>query len=73
MHVSQKRYAGEVLKQAWMLNCKMISTPINTIEKLQLKDNSGNVSEKKYRRIVGGLLYLSHTRHHLMFAVGLVS
>ena len=72
VHAGQKKYAEEVLKRVGMLNCTMISTLVNTNEKLQLNDNSGSVDAKRYRRIVGGLLYLTHTLPNLMFAVGLV-
>ena len=73
VHVGQKKYAEQVLKRAGMLNCKIMSTPVNTNEKLQLNDNSGSADKKRYRRIVGGLLYLTHTGPDLMFAVSLVT
>ena len=73
VHVGQKKYAEELLKRVGMLNCKPMSTPVNTNEKLQLNDNSGSVDGKRYRRIVGGLLYLTHTRPYFMFAVSLVT
>ena len=73
VHVGQKRYAEELLKRAGMLNCKTLSTPVNINEKLQLNDNSGSVDERRYRKIVGGLLYLTHTILDLMFAVSSVT
>ena len=73
VHVGQKKYAEEVLKLAGMLSCKIMSTPVNANEKLQLNDNSGSADEKRYRRIVGGLLYLTRTQPDLMFAMSLVT
>ena len=73
VHAGQKIYVEEVLNRAGMLNCRMMSTPMNTNEKLHLSDNSGSTDEKRYRWIVGGLLYLMHTRPDLTFAVGLVT
>lgn len=49
------------------------TTPLNISEKLQLCDSSGKADEKQYRRMVGGLLYLTHMRPDLTFAVSLVS
>lgn len=56
-----------------MMHCKPINNPINTNEKLYLEDGSRETNPSRYRRIVGSLLYLTHTRPDLMFAVGLVS
>mgnify|MGYP000925994369 CR=1 FL=1 len=69
--LSQERYATDLLKRANMENCKPISTPMSTSEKLS-KDSSKPLDEKGqflYRSIVGGLQYLTITRPDLSFAV----
>ncbi|XP_039137128.1 uncharacterized mitochondrial protein AtMg00810-like [Dioscorea cayenensis subsp. rotundata] len=73
LFVSQHKYAEDLLKKTRMLHSKAISTPMNSNEKLYVKDNSGNTDSSRYRRIVGSLLYLTHTRPDLMYAVGVVS
>ncbi|XP_039118477.1 uncharacterized mitochondrial protein AtMg00810-like [Dioscorea cayenensis subsp. rotundata] len=71
--VSQKKYAEDLLSKAGMLNCKVEPTPMNTNEKLRLEDGSGQANAERYRRLVGSLLYLTHTKLDLMFVVSVVS
>lgn len=56
-----------------MLNCNIEKTPLNTSEKLCLEDGADRVSEENYRSLVGGLIYLTHSRPDLAYAVSLVS
>lgn len=73
LFVSQCRYAEELLKTTKMLHCKPIATPLNSNEKLHSMDNSGLADASRYRKIVGSLLYLTHTRPDLMFAISMIS
>lgn len=61
LFVSQKRYAEDMLRNSGMLHCKFIATPMNSNEKLKSTDSSGNADQTRYRRFVGGLLYLTRT------------
>ncbi|GKV51302.1 hypothetical protein SLEP1_g57970 [Rubroshorea leprosula] len=54
-------------------NCKMSTTPMNTNEKLTVDDGTPRANEKYFRSMVGGLIYLTHTRPDIMFSVSLVS
>ncbi|XP_039140591.1 secreted RxLR effector protein 161-like [Dioscorea cayenensis subsp. rotundata] len=56
-----------------MLDCKTEPTPMNANEKLSLDDGSGDANAGKYRNLVGSLLYLTHTRPDLMYAVSVVA
>ncbi|KAB2610770.1 hypothetical protein D8674_018802 [Pyrus ussuriensis x Pyrus communis] len=49
-------------------NCKPVSTPLATNEKLCRNDGSESTDEGVYRQIVGSLLYLIATRPDIMFA-----
>jgi hypothetical protein len=72
--LSQKRYALDLLKRAKMDRCKAISTPMSSTEKLY-RGHGTLLKDKKqfrYRSIVGGLQYLTMTRHDLAFAVNRV-
>ncbi|XP_039138720.1 uncharacterized mitochondrial protein AtMg00810-like [Dioscorea cayenensis subsp. rotundata] len=73
LFVSQWKYAEDLLSKAGLLHCNPVGGPINLNEKLQMKDGSGDVDCTKYRRIVGSLLYLTHTRPDLMHAVSVVA
>lgn len=72
--VSQKKYATDLVKRFGMWKCKSVSTPMKVGEKLQ-NEVDGNIScdAFKFRSMVGGLLYLTHTRPDIAFAVGLIS
>ncbi len=71
--LSQHKYAIEVLRQFCMDQCKAVATPMNTGEKLKEEDGSGATDVGRYRSLVGRLIYLTHTRPDISFAVGLVS
>lgn len=71
--VSQKKYAENFLCKYNMLACKSVPSPMNPNEKLSLGDGSGDADAKIYRKMVGSLLYLTHTRPDLMYSVSVVS
>ena len=52
---------------------KVLSTLVNANEKLNAIDGSGTIDDKKYRSLIGGLLYLSYARPNIAHAIGLVS
>lgn len=70
--VSQKKYALD-LKRFGLVNCKSAATPMNMNEKLQQKDGTGQANARSFRSLVGGLIYLSHTRPDISYSVGVVS
>ena len=51
----------------------MLSTLVNANEKLNAIDGSGTIDDKKYRSLIGGLLYLSHTCPDIAYGVGMLS
>ncbi|KAD3337683.1 hypothetical protein E3N88_33203 [Mikania micrantha] len=71
--VSQTQYAKNLLSKFGMNKAKCDGTPMNVGEKLQVEDESGRVDDSNYRSIVGGLIYLTHTRPDLAFSVSMVS
>lgn len=50
-----------------------VETPMEPNIKLQLTEAENMVDEGRYQRLVGRLIYLSHTRPDIAFAVSLVS
>lgn len=71
--VSQKRYVEIFLSKSGMIKCKLVTSSLNANEKLCLEHGSGDADAGRYRRLVGSLLYLTHTRPDLMHAVSIVS
>ncbi|BBG92627.1 BURP domain-containing protein [Prunus dulcis] len=71
--IHQKKYATTLLSRFGLNECKPVSTPLVTSEKLSKDDGSGLASEEQYRRIVGSLLYLTATRPDIMFAASLLA
>lgn len=55
-----------------MLGCRPAVTPIEQNHRLS-KDGGAPVNRESYQRLVGRLIYLSHTRPDIAFAVSVVS
>ena len=62
----------DTLKKFNMLYCKTVSTPINTSEKFCIH-MALKIDERFFRRIVGSLMYLKHTRPEIIFSVITIS
>ncbi|XP_021971121.1 secreted RxLR effector protein 161-like [Helianthus annuus] len=56
-----------------MSDCKLEDIPMCPNEKYKIEDGEDRVNETKYRSLVGGLIYLTHTRPELAYAVGVLS
>lgn len=71
--ISQRKFASDLLKKSGISECKVAPTPMNMNEKLQVEDGTGKEDGSFYRSLVGGLIYLTHTRPDIAFSVGVVS
>jgi hypothetical protein len=61
IYLSQIKYVLDLLAKNDMLGCRPASTPIE--QKHKLSSESGEtVNKEQYQRLVGRLIYLSHTR-----------
>lgn len=71
--LKQAAYAKRVLEKSGMLECNPTKYPMEA--KLHVgKDEFGTpVDSTDYRRVIGCLRYLTHTRPDLMYAVGIAS
>ena len=71
--INQKKYVLDLLAEVGMLDCKPAETPIVTNHKLQTTPGKEPADKEKYQKLVGKLIYLSHTRPDISYAVGVVS
>jgi Reverse transcriptase (RNA-dependent DNA polymerase) len=70
--LSQRKYVLDLLAETGMLGCRLAVAPID--QKLKLSAEAGEpVDRERYQRLVGRLIYLSHTRPDISFAVSVVS
>jgi hypothetical protein len=69
----QTHYARKILEMASMADCKAAATPIEERLRLSRDSTAEEVDAAKYRRIVGSLQYLVHTRSDLAYAIGYMS
>jgi len=74
-HISlgQRAYAEKLLERSGMAECKPCASPMEERLKLSKHSMAAKVDTTRYRSIVGGLRYLTHTRPDITFAVGYVS
>ena len=74
LHLSQEKYATDLVKKAGLQSCKPAPTPLSSTEKLSLTEEELMSSENgtKYRSLVGALQYLTLTRPDISFVVNKV-
>ncbi|XP_050916198.1 uncharacterized mitochondrial protein AtMg00810-like [Lathyrus oleraceus] len=74
IHISQKKYAGEVLERFGMGNCNGVKNPIvlGSI-KLSREEEGKQVDGTLFKQMVGSLMYMTTTRPDLMYCVCLIS
>ncbi|XP_024024071.1 uncharacterized protein LOC112092343 [Morus notabilis] len=70
--ISQRKYTIDLLKETGMLGGRPSETPVEVNGKGK-KELGNPVDRGRYQRLVGRLIYLSHTRPDIAFAVSVVS
>ena len=63
----------DLLKETRKLACKLVSTPIDPNHKLGETEEDVAVDRDMYQRLVGRLIYLSHTRLDIAYVVSVIS
>jgi Reverse transcriptase (RNA-dependent DNA polymerase) len=69
----QRKYILDLLVEVGMLNCKSVDMLV--VQNLKLGEYPDQVptNKERYQRLVGKLIYLSHTRPNIAYTVSLVS
>jgi len=80
IRLTQRRYITNLLQKFGMENCKPISTPLDSNQRLTKKMDSNaeekgiSTKHKPYRELIGSLIYLANaTRPDLAFVAGALS
>ena len=66
---TQPKYASDLIKKFSMAVCKATKSPFLSGIKMHEFGNSPLVDITLYRKLVGSLLYLTHTRPYLYYDV----
>ncbi|GKD36178.1 zinc finger, CCHC-type containing protein [Tanacetum coccineum] len=71
--ISQSHYIEKVLKKFYYFDCTLVSTPMDTSEKL-MPNNGQVVSQLEYSRVIGCLMYaMTCTKPDIAFSLGKLS
>ncbi|KAH9718241.1 hypothetical protein KPL71_022141 [Citrus sinensis] len=71
--LSQGKYALDLLHETGMTACQPIDTPIEERLKFCITSDQVPVDKGRYQSLIGRLMYLSHTRPDLAYALSVVS
>ncbi|XP_022143670.1 protein GIGANTEA-like isoform X2 [Momordica charantia] len=71
--VNQRKYVLDLLEETGLFGCRIAETPIGPNLKLQAANAEEIKDMEQYQRLVGRLIYLSHTRPDIAFVVSKVS
>lgn len=71
--LNQSRYAQKILEDANLIDCNPVQTKMEMGLNLSKAENEKEIDATSYRKNVGCLRYLLHTRPDLSFCVGILS
>ncbi|GFY95385.1 hypothetical protein Acr_10g0007700 [Actinidia rufa] len=71
--LSQRKYVLDLLQDTGMIGCRPASSPMDPNFKLSLESGDLLPDATRYQRLVGHLIYLTHTRPDISFVVSVVS
>jgi hypothetical protein len=69
----QRKYVLDLLTETRMLDCKPIDTQIEQNHKLAEYPDQIPTNQARYQWLVGRLIYLSHTRSDVAYAISVVN
>ena len=68
----QERYTRKILEESGMIECNAVTIPMDSGLKISMTRDEEPFDEKEYRRQIGCLRYLIHTRPDLSYVVGVL-
>lgn len=71
--LKQDRYARKILEEFGMNSCNATNIPMEMNAKFSKASDEDAIDAREYRRCIGCLRYLLHTRPDLSFSVGVFS
>ena len=71
--VNQRKYILDLLVETGMLDCKLAETPTVTNHGRQMIEGAKMTDKNQYWRMVGKLIYLSHTTPDIAYPMSVVS
>ncbi|RVW65328.1 Retrovirus-related Pol polyprotein from transposon RE2 [Vitis vinifera] len=71
--ISQEKYVTNLLKETGKTACKPASIPIDPNIRLGEAEKDATVDKEMYQCLVGRLIYLSHTRPNIAYAVSVIN
>ena len=71
--ISQRKYILDLLNKTGFLGCKPANMPMDSTKRLNRSEEGTPVDKERYQRLVGKLIYHSHTRPDIAYSVSLVS
>jgi len=69
----QVKYINETLKRFHMQNCNSVTVPVEANLKIDNSESEQNVYATLYRKIVGCLRFICHSRLEISYGVGVIS
>jgi hypothetical protein len=67
--VHQAKYTMDIVRKSKMEDSKAMTTPVSTTTALDVDEEGEHVDQKKYRSMIGSLLYLTPTKPDIQFSV----
>lgn len=71
--VTQRKYVRDLIAQLKMENCNPVMTPMGVNDKHLFEERYEKANAKLYRSVIGKLMYVTHNRPDISFAVSLLS
>ena len=71
--MTQQKYISDLLKETKHTQCRVSNTPIEVNHRLTLDDKDPRIEITSYQKLIGKLLYLSHTRPDICYTVNVLS
>ncbi|RVX17362.1 Retrovirus-related Pol polyprotein from transposon RE1 [Vitis vinifera] len=68
----QQKYVTDILAETGKIECKSISTTMDSNHKLGEVKEEPMVDKRKYQRLVGRLIYLAHTRPNIAYSMSMI-